>query len=45
MSATDPHHFAGQNVDTVDQVSSVVLLGLSVAGAIAVVVLDLLLIG
>ncbi|WP_232630082.1 hypothetical protein [Methylobacterium sp. Leaf118] len=45
MSATDPRHAIGQTVNTVDQLSSVVLLGLSVAGGIAVVVLDLLLLG
>jgi hypothetical protein len=45
MSATDTHHRVGQDVNTVDQLSSVVILGLAIAGGIAVVVLDLLLIG
>ncbi|HJE23361.1 MAG TPA: hypothetical protein K8W01_06845 [Methylorubrum populi] len=45
MAATDFHHRAGQDVDSVDQLSSVVLLGLAVAGGMAAIVLDLLLIG
>lgn len=45
MAATDFHHRAGQDVDNVDQLSSVVLLGLAVAGGMAAIVLDLLLIG
>ncbi len=44
MSAQDPRHQAGQRIDTVDQLSSLVLLGLSLAGAVLVVGLDLLLI-
>ena len=44
MSATDFQHRVGQDVNTVDQVSSVVLLGLAVAGAAAVIVLELLLV-
>ena len=43
MSATDYQHRIGQDVNTVDQVSSVVLLGLALAGAAAVVILELLL--
>lgn len=42
MSATDYQHRVGQDVDSVDQLSSVVLLGLAVVGGIAVVVLALL---
>ncbi|SFL49795.1 hypothetical protein [Methylorubrum salsuginis] len=45
MSANDFTHRVGHDVDSVDQVSSVVLLGLAVAGGIAAVLLDLLLIG
>ncbi|ACB80926.1 hypothetical protein Mpop_2771 [Methylorubrum populi BJ001] len=45
MSATNSHHRIGQDVDSVDQLSSVVILGLAIAGGIAAVVLDLLLIG
>jgi hypothetical protein len=45
MSANDLTHRVGHDVDSVDQVSSVVLLGLAVAGGIAAVLLDLLLIG
>ena len=45
MSATDQPHLQGQTIDKVDQLSSVVLLGLAVAGGLGVVVLDLLLIG
>jgi len=45
VSANDFQHRVGQDVDTVDQLSSVVILGLAVAGGIAAVVLDLLLIG
>lgn len=43
MSAHDPRHHAGQSVDTVDQASSVHLLGLAIAGAAAVVLLEWLL--
>ncbi len=45
MSANDFTHRVGHDVDSVDQVSSVILLGLAVAGGIAAVLLDLLLIG
>ena len=45
MSATDRQHAHGQTIDKVDQLSSVVLLGLAVVGGLGVVVLDLLLIG
>ncbi|CAO4146056.1 MULTISPECIES: hypothetical protein [Methylorubrum] len=45
MSATNSQHRIGQDVDSVDQLSSVVILGLAIAGGIAAVVLDLLLIG
>lgn len=45
MSANDLSHRVGHDVNSVDQVSSVVLLGLAVAGGIAAVLLDLLLIG
>ncbi|PXW67092.1 hypothetical protein [Methylobacterium sp. B4] len=44
MSATDYQHRIGQDVNTVDQVSSVVLLGLALAGAAAVIILELLLV-
>ncbi|WP_281024555.1 hypothetical protein [Methylobacterium segetis] len=33
MTANDPIHRQGQSVETVDQLSSVTLLGLAVAGA------------
>ncbi|WP_132250951.1 hypothetical protein [Methylobacterium segetis] len=33
--ANEPIHRQGQDVDTVDQLSSVVLLGLAVVGAVA----------
>ncbi|CAO4174302.1 MFS transporter [Methylorubrum aminovorans] len=45
MAATDPRHRIGQDVSTVDQLSSVVILGLAVAGGAAAIVLSLLLIG
>ena len=45
MSATNSQHRIGQDVDSVDQLSSVVILGLVVVGGVAAVVLDLLLIG
>lgn len=45
MSATNSQHRIGQDADSVDQLSSVVILGLAIAGGIAAVVLDLLLIG
>lgn len=45
MAATDVQHRVGQDVNSVDQLSSVVLLGLAVAGGMAAIVLDLLLIG
>lgn len=45
MSANDHTHRVGHDVNSVDQVSSVVLLGLAVAGGVAAVLLDLLLIG
>ncbi|GJE75995.1 MULTISPECIES: hypothetical protein [Methylorubrum] len=45
MSANDFPHRVGHDVNSVDQVSSVVLLGIAVAGGIAAVLLDLLLIG
>lgn len=45
MSANDFTHRVGHDVNSVDQVSSVVLLGIAVAGGIAAVLLDLLLIG
>ena len=45
MSATNSQHRIVQDVDSVDQLSSVVILGLAIAGGIAAVVLDLLLIG
>ncbi|WP_331287138.1 MULTISPECIES: hypothetical protein [Methylobacteriaceae] len=44
MSATDYQHRIGQDVNAVDQVSSVVLLGLALAGAAAVIILELLLV-
>ena len=43
MSAHDPHHYAGQRIDTVDQTSSMHMLGLAVAGASAVIMLEWLL--
>ncbi|HEV2542520.1 MAG TPA: hypothetical protein VGU70_07135 [Methylobacterium sp.] len=45
MAATDSRHRIGQDVNTVDQLSSVVILGLAVAGGAAAIVLSLLLIG
>jgi hypothetical protein len=45
MSANDLTHRVGHDVDSVDQVSSVILLGLAVVGGIAAIVLDLLFIG
>ncbi len=45
MAATDTRHRVGQDVNSVDQLSSVVILGIAVVGGIAAVVLDLLLIG
>ncbi|MBB2959934.1 hypothetical protein [Methylobacterium sp. R2-1] len=45
MAATDSQHRIGQDVNTVDQLSSVVILGLAIAGGAAAVVLSLLLIG
>jgi hypothetical protein len=45
MAATDTQHRIGQDVNTVDQLSSVVILGLAVAGGAAAIVLSLLLIG
>jgi hypothetical protein len=45
VSATNSQHRIGQDADSVDQLSSVVILGLAIAGGIAAVVLDLLLIG
>ena len=45
MAATDTQHRIGQYVNTVDQLSSVVILGLAVAGGAAAIVLSLLLIG
>lgn len=44
MSANDPHHRTGQSVDTVDQTSSMHLLGLALASAAAVVMLEWLLV-
>ncbi|MEH3119058.1 MAG: hypothetical protein PGN25_16090 [Methylorubrum populi] len=45
MAATDTRHRAGQDVNSVDQLGSVVILGLAIVGGLAVVALDLLLIG
>ncbi|ARO56325.1 hypothetical protein B2G69_20765 [Methylorubrum zatmanii] len=45
VSANEFQHRVGQDVNSVDQLSSIVILGLAVAGGIAAVVLDLLLIG
>ncbi|MFC6391581.1 hypothetical protein [Methylorubrum zatmanii] len=45
MAATDFQHRVGQDVNSVDQLSSVVLMGLAVVGGMAAIVLDLLLIG
>lgn len=45
MSANDLSHRVGHDVNSVDQVSSMVLLGLAAAGGIAAVLLDILLIG
>lgn len=45
MSANDHTHRIGHDVNSVDQVSSTILLGLAVAGGIAAVLLDILLIG
>ncbi len=45
MPANDPEHLRGYSIDRNDQLSSVVLLGLAVSGALAAVVLDLILIG
>ncbi|GJD53375.1 hypothetical protein OPKNFCMD_6150 [Methylobacterium crusticola] len=43
MSASDQHHLQGHNVDQVDQLSSLVLMALALAGGVvAVVVLTFL---
>jgi len=42
MSANQPHHRVGQSVDTVDQLSSVVLLAIALVGAVLVVGVELL---
>ena len=35
-AANDPEHLVGNTIDKVDQVSSITLLGMAVAGAIAI---------
>lgn len=37
MAANEPRHLIGENVDTVDQLSSLILLAMALAGACAVV--------
>lgn len=39
MSSVDPRHHTGQSVDTVDQVSSITLAGLAIAGGVTAVLL------
>ncbi|MCE4226960.1 hypothetical protein HCU64_24790 [Methylobacterium sp. C25] len=45
MDANHPSHYVGQNVNTVDQLSSVTLLGLAVFGAVVVVLANWLVFG
>ncbi|MBB3904203.1 hypothetical protein [Methylobacterium brachythecii] len=45
MNANHPSHYVGQNIDNVDQLSSITLLGLAVLGAIATLLANWVVIG
>ncbi|MER2268636.1 hypothetical protein [Methylobacterium oxalidis] len=42
--ANQPHHRQGQDIDSVDQLSSIVLMGLAIAGGVVAILLIALLV-
>ena len=43
MAANDPHHLIGDTVDNRDQLSSIVLMGLAIAGGLAAILVHAML--